>query len=176
MSTCRILSAVCLFFLECVTPLARANPVAQTRRAIAACYAQADAAFSRKDVNGFFAHTAPDYQAVGRDNRGEQRKYLLWQLVVEYRRFVPGATTASAKTQVKAFTLKGKKAIVRATERLVVVFASKRPGVPPSRITRSISTVDTWVNGPKGWVKRRSTILSSRDSMSNGRPRVSHRR
>lgn len=155
MSTVRSALAVCMLGLITAAPLAKADSAANAKKAIVMNYAQDDAAFCRKDVNGFFAHTSPDYVAI--DKKG--KKTPIQALRGPIQLYMPIAATAIAKTTIRKVAVKGNKAYVTVSRHLALVGKAQQ-GMAPANISLDTASVDTWVKAPTGWLKKLSSVLA----------------
>lgn len=138
--------------------------VLEVKRAIQAAYNEQNAAFARRDADGFFSHRTIDYVSVDRHGNehdgGEQRQSL--------ETLFENTTAAKANTVVQQITLQadGAVVVVREQARLTVV----RPG--DNRVGHFVfesTSRDFWVKTDDGWECKRSKSMTDRTTI-NGRP------
>ena len=143
---------------------AKADAVSDARKQIEAAYQRENAAAMRKDVNGILANLAPDYETTnmqGIKAGREQMKQMLPQLFAMAR-------SVKAATKVKSVKLKGNEATAQVAEHAEMVMVNPKTHQTAKLVIEEQSET-VWAKGPKGWLKKRSRTLSSKQTV-NGKP------
>ena len=148
---------------------AYADVTAEAKKAIRTAYVQEDAATSKKDVKGLFAHYHPAWEMTVKSAKSETVMNLA-QMKQSITQQLATITSITSKTTIQTFTSKGKDVLVRFKAHGDIVFADPQTQ-KPSRIVVDEVGEDTWTLSGKNWLKRKSKTLqqsSTKDGKSIG--------
>ncbi len=143
---------------------AQAPHAASARKQIETSYRRENAALEKENVAGVLVHYADDYVYNGPEGR-VYRTPQLQPVLSEMFRLMSGIRSS---TKIVKFTLRGKQAAARVTERVEAVMRD-----PSSRKTSKVVVVeerdDTWRIVSGAWIKKSSRSLKLTQTV-DGKP------
>ena len=143
-----------------VSGMALADAQSDARTQIQSLYDQESAASMKKDVKRIFAHYSPQYTQT--DTKGTVHKLKEFQ--AKLPQMLAALTNIKDKVVIGKITLNGNYAVATVTETSQATFQNSGTR-KPSLLKVVETSEDTWVKGPKGWMKRSARSLKSIQSI-----------
>jgi ketosteroid isomerase-like protein len=140
-----------------LSAMASADVTEETRKAIQTVINKERAAASKKDVKGMFAFHTPDYEAVLKDGS----KMNLTQARSAFQGMLPALSSIAMQTAIQKISVQGNQAMVTVKDRAELGMLDAQTGKPGKMVLHSVSE-ETWVKTAKGWMRKRTRELSSR--------------
>jgi ketosteroid isomerase-like protein len=138
-----------------------ANPaeVTAARRSIEANYRKMAVATEKKDARALLSLMTPDYETLNPE--GERR--TLAQIRAQTEKLFRVAEVVRANFVIKSFTLKGDEAIVTVKGHAEASTTDPNNGDIVASVSDGLAE-DTWGRSGKGWLMKRSRMLTQKDS------------
>jgi len=148
-------------------PVARATAPTEVQKTLQADYTDRDGAVSRKDIEGTFAHYAPDFTSVTTVGKTHDLKEERAEFLKTFR--LPARSSVTKSTiQKVALGKAGAEAVVSVRRRGTLLFLNPQTQSNDTLILEG-SYQDTWTKRGGIWLLTREQASSLKATM-NGRP------
>lgn len=156
----RMPSSILALLLTLAAGGTRGDATSDARKQIQERYDKENTAAAKHDANAVLAYYSPDYVSIEKNGR----KTTFSDLKQQVPKMLAIMRNIKSSSKVMKLTLKGNTAMVTVTEHADAMVKLPQ-AARESRLVIDATSLDTWTKTAKGWMKKLSKSLSSKQTL-----------